>query len=152
MGWIMSTLQSSQKECWRYCLRAIFLLIWLVPGTAFSDSNYIEIIGTIVPVEQQHGHNVYKLQSNGQRLYFSIADLKSSASNYTIQDEWYYFKRQSHRRLRLAGDKELIKQLKVGKLFDTVKISGYFNYSTGLFRVRNLEPVKNDILLASCSS
>ena len=126
--------------------------MWLVPGTAFSATTYIEITGTLVPVEQQYGHRVYKLQSGGQFLHLAISGLRSYSGNINSdKNEWYYLKSQGHRRFRLVGDNESIEQLKTSKPCDAVKIRGFINYNTGLLRVRNLEPAKNDILLAGCS-
>ena len=85
-------------------------------------------------------------------MYLAISVLKSNNnSNYILQDEWYYFRRHNQSRLRLVGDKDAIAQLMAGQPCDAFKISGFYNYNTGLLRVGKLELAKNDILWASCS-
>jgi hypothetical protein len=132
-------------------LLAIYLLIWLVPGTVFSGTDYVEITGTLAPVERQSGKDVYKLQMRGESLLLAISGLRSYSTSYRSQNEWYYLKRRGTKRLRLVSDSEVIEQLKAGKPCDSVKISGFINYDSGLLRMIKLEPAKSNVLLAGCS-
>ena len=150
----MKTLNSDNKRCLGITILAISFLMWLVPGTAISDTGYIELSGTVVPVEQKYRHKVYTIQNGDQRMYLSVAEIKSNHEGESILTDYsdgFYLRRSVIKRIRLIGNMEMLELLYAKKTCDTVKISGFISYSTGRLRLRDVEPVKNDLQLASCN-
>ena len=150
----MKALNSDNKRCMGITILAISFLMWLVPGTAMSDTGFIELSGTFVPVEQKYGHKVYTVQNGDHRMYLRVAEIKTNHEGESILTDYsdgFYLRRSGIKRIRLIGNKETLELLNAKKTCDVVKISGFISYSTGRLRLRNVEPVKNDLQLASCN-
>ncbi|MDX9786064.1 MAG: hypothetical protein RBT11_04795 [Desulfobacterales bacterium] len=148
----MESLKYKNRKFMMFAILSAFLFVWLITGSGMAANQYIKLIGTLLPADQQHDSNVYALQYGDQSWYLGITDVRTNTfSPYALGNDWSALTRSAIGQFRLIGDKDTIKPLNVMKMCEPIAITGFIDYNTGRLRVIDVEPTKSPIELAWCT-